>query len=108
MIDTQDIAFFKSQKDYVRNKQNLLEYIHYAQLWQVLSIIFSYVAFTCDILLMITLIVFSIRYQKTMQAMLMAFITMNTSNTGIPSAKANSISRTFPPLFMIKYLKKNR
>ena len=27
---------------------------------------------------------------------------MNTNNSGIPSAKANSISRTFPPLFMIK------
>ena len=37
-----------------------------------------------------------------MQAMLMVFITMNMSNSGIPSAKANSISRTFPPLFMIK------
>ena len=37
-----------------------------------------------------------------MQAMLMAFITMNTSNSGIPSAKANSLSRTFPPLFTIK------
>ena len=37
-----------------------------------------------------------------MQAMLMAFITMNMSNSGIPSAKTNSISRTFPPLFMIK------
>ena len=37
-----------------------------------------------------------------MQAMLMAFITMNTSNSGIPSAKENSISRTFPPLFTIK------
>ena len=37
-----------------------------------------------------------------MQAMLMAFITMNTSNSGIPSTKANSLSRTFPPLFMIK------
>ena len=37
-----------------------------------------------------------------MQAMLTAFITMNTSNSGIPSAKANSISRTFPLLFMIK------
>ena len=34
--------------------------------------------------------------------MLMAFITMNTSNSGIPSTKANSISRTFPPLFTIK------
>ena len=37
-----------------------------------------------------------------MQAMLTAFITMNTSNSGIPSAKANPISRTFPLLFMIK------
>ena len=36
MIDTQDIASFKSQKDYVRNKQKLLEYICYAQMWQVL------------------------------------------------------------------------
>ena len=32
----------------------------------------------------------------------MAFITMNTNNSGIPSAKANPISRTFPPLFTIK------
>ena len=37
-----------------------------------------------------------------MQAMLMAFITMNMSNSGIRSTKANPISRTFPPLFMIK------
>ena len=101
MIDTQDIAIFKSQKDYVRNKQKLLEYICYAQTWQVLSIIF-YAAFTCDIILVLTLIIFFIRYQKTMQAMLMAFITMNMSNSGIPSAKANPISRTFSPLFTIK------
>ena len=37
-----------------------------------------------------------------MQAMLRAFISTNTSNSGIPSAKENPISRTFPPLFMIK------
>ena len=43
-----------------------------------------------------------------MQAMLMAFITMNMSNSGIPSAKANSISRTFPPLFMIKILEEEK
>ena len=30
MIDAQDIAIFKSQKDYIRHKQKLLEYIHYA------------------------------------------------------------------------------
>ena len=34
--------------------------------------------------------------------MLMAFITMNTSNSGIPATKANSVGRTFPPLFMIR------
>ena len=102
MIDAQDITIFKSQKDYVRNKQTLSEYIRYAQMWQVLSVIFSYVAFTYDILLVITMIIFFIRYQKTMQAMLTAFITTNMSNSGIPSPKANSTSRTFPPLFTIK------
>ena len=71
-------------------------------MWQVLLVIFSYVAFTCDIILVITLIIFFIRYRKTMQAMLTAFITTNMSNSSIPSAKANSISRTFPPLFMVK------
>ena len=42
------------------------------------------------------------KIQKTMQAMLTAFITTNMSYSGIPSTKANPISRTFPPLFMIK------
>ena len=79
-----------------------MEYICYAQNWQVLSVIFSYAAFTCNIILVLTLIIFFIRYQKTMQAMLTAFITMNMSNSGIPSAKANPISRMFPPLFTIK------
>ena len=108
MINAQDIAIFKSQKDYVRNKQKLLEYICYAQMWQVLLVIFSYVAFTCEIILVITLIIFFIRYQKTMQAMLMAFITMNMSNSGIPSTMANPISRTFPLLFMIKISKEEK
>ena len=102
MIEVQDIAIFKSKTDCARNKQTLSEYIHYAQNWQVLSVICSYVAFICDILLVITLILFFIKYQKTMQAMFTAYITMNMSNSDIPSAKANSISRTFPPLFMIK------
>ena len=76
--------------------------MHYAQLWQVLSVIFSDAAFTYDIVLVITLIIFFIRYQKTMQALLTAFITMNMNNSDIPSIKANSISRTFPPLITIK------
>ena len=62
MIDTQDVAILKSQKNYVRNKQKLSEYICYAQMWQVLSVMFSYAAFTCDIILVLTLIVFFIRY----------------------------------------------
>ena len=37
-----------------------------------------------------------------MQAMLMAFISTNTKNSGIPTLKANSIMRTFPPLFTFK------
>ena len=69
---------------------------------------FSYAAFTCDIILVLTLIVFFIRYQKTMQAMLMAFITMNMSDFVILSAKANPINRTFPPLFMIKISEEER
>ena len=43
-----------------------------------------------------------------MQAMLIAFITMNMSNSGIPSTKANPISGTFPLLFMIKISKKKK
>ena len=49
MIDTQDVAIFISQKDYIRNKQKLSEYIRYTQNWQALLVIFSYAAFTCDI-----------------------------------------------------------
>ena len=33
-----------------------------------------------------------------MQAMLMAFITMNMSNSGIPFTKTNSISRNIPTI----------
>ena len=102
MIDTQDIAIVKSQKDYERNEQKLSQYLCYAQNRQVLLVMFSYVAFTCDIILVLTLIIFFIRYQKTMQAMIMAFITTNMNNSGIPSTRANPISRTFLPLFMIK------
>ena len=102
IIEAQDVAIFKSKRDYVKNKQKFSEYIRYAQIWQVLSVICSYAAFICNILLVITLIIFFIKYQRTLQGMLMVYITMNTSNSGISSAKANSISRIFPPLFMIK------
>ena len=101
MIDEQDIAIFKSRRDCAINKEKLSKYIQYAQLWQVLSVICTYAAFTCDILLVVTLIIFFIKYQKSMQAMLMAFISTNTKNSGISAIKANPIMRTFPPLFTI-------
>ena len=64
-----------------------------------MSVICSYTAFLCDILLIVTFIAFFLKYHKTMQAMLAAFITTNTS--GIPPTKVNPIGRTFPPLFTI-------
>ena len=36
-----------------------------------------------------------------MQAMLTAFLQINTKNTGIQSVQADHIGRTYPPLFMI-------
>ena len=36
-----------------------------------------------------------------MQAMLAAFLQMNTKNTGIQSVQADQIGRTYPPLFML-------
>ena len=69
-----------------------LKYLKYAEIWQYASIICSYAAFLCDILLIVMFIIFFIKYHKTLQAMLAAFINMNTS--GIPPIKAN-------PLFTI-------
>ena len=108
MIDTQDVAIFKSQKDYVRNNKNF---------WNIFVMhkcgksCWSYSPMQplhATSYIVITLIIFFIRYQKAMQAMLMALITMNTSNSGTPSAKANSISRTIPPLFTIKIPKEEQ
>ena len=99
MIDKKDAQIFKSCNDYVQNKRKFLQYLKYAETWQSLSVICSYTAFLCDILLIVTFIAFFLKYRKTMQATLAAFITMNTS--GIPPSKANPISRTFPPLSTI-------
>ena len=62
--------------------------------------------FLCDILLIVTFITFFIKYCKTMQAMIAAFISTNMS--GIPPTKANTISRTFPPLFTINLPEENQ
>ena len=55
----------------------------------------------CDVLLIIAMIVFLLKYWKTMQAMLTAFLQTNTKNNAIQSVQADQIGRTYPPLFMV-------
>ena len=83
MIDKQEAAIFKSKQDFNRNKEKIFEYIKYAENWLVISVICSYTAMACDILLIVAMIVFLLKYRKTMQAMFAAFLQMNTKNTGI-------------------------
>ena len=59
----------------------------------------------CDVLLIIAMIGFLFKYRKTMQAMLTAFLQMNTKNTGMQSVQADQIGRTYPPLFTLNLLK---
>ena len=105
MIDKQEAAIFKSKQDFNQNKEKILEYIKYAENWQVISVICSYMAMTCDIHLIVAMIVFLLKYCKTMQAMLAAFLQTNTKNTGVQSVQADQIGRTYPPLFTINLLK---
>ena len=105
MINKQEAAIFKSKQDFNRNKEKISEYIKYAETWQVISIICSYTAMACDVLLIVTMIVFFLKYCKTMQVMLAAFINTNTKNSGIQSVQAYQIGRTYPPLFTINLLK---
>ena len=55
----------------------------------------------CDILLFITMIIYLLKYHKTMQVMLAAFLQMDTKNTSIQSVRADQIGRTYPPLFTL-------
>ena len=106
IIDEQDAQMLKSECNYERNQKKFTEYLKYAGAWQSASIICSHVTFLCNILLIVTFIVFFIRYCKTMQAMLMVFLSMNTSS--ISPAKANVIGRTFPSLFTLNLPEKER
>ena len=105
MIDKQETAIFKSKQDFNINKKKISQYIKYAENWQVVSVICSYTAMACDVLLIIVMIIFLLKYHKTMQAMLTAFIQMNTKNTRIQSVQADQIGRTYPPLFTLHLLK---
>ena len=101
MIDKQQTAIFKSNQDFNKNKQKISQYIKYAENWQVVSVICSYTAMACDVLLIMAMIAFLLKYQKTMQAMLTAFLQTNTKNTAIQSVQADRIGRTYPLLFTI-------
>ena len=107
MIDKQEAAIFKSKQDFNQNKEKISEYLKYAENWQVISVICSYAAMACDILLIVAMIVFLLKYCKTMQAMLAAFLQMNTKNTGIQSVQADQIGRTYPPLFTVNLPKED-
>ena len=101
MIDKQEAAIFKSKQDLNKNKEKISEYIKYAENWQVISIICSYTAMACDVLLIVIMIVFFLKYCKTMQVMLAAFIKTNTKISGIQSVQADQIGRNYLPLFTI-------
>ena len=79
MIDNQQAAIFKWNQDFNKNKEKILQYIKYAENWQVASVMCSY----------------------TMMAWLAAFLQMNTKNTGIQSVLADQIGRTYPLLFTL-------
>ena len=101
MIDKQEAAILKLKQDFNHNKEKISEYIKYAENWQVILVTCSYTAIRCDVLLIVTMIVFFLKYRKTMQAMLAAFLQTNTKNSGIQSVQADQIGRTYPPLFTI-------
>ena len=101
MIDNQEAAILKSKQDFNKNKEKNLQYIIYAENWQVASVICSYSAMACDVLLIVAMIAFLLKYHKTMQAMLAAFLQMNTKNTGMQSVQADQIGRTYPLLFTL-------
>ena len=82
-----------------------MQYIKYTENWQVASVICCYTAMACDVLLIVAMIAFLLKYRKTMQAMLTVFLQMNTKNTHIQSVQADQIGRTYPPLFTLNLLK---
>ena len=86
MIDKQQTAIFKSNQDFDKNKVKISQYMKYAENWQVVSAICSYTAMACDVLLIVAMIAFLLKYWKTMRAMLAAFLQTNIQNTAIVSS----------------------
>ena len=78
-----------------------MQYNKYAENWQVVSFICSYAAMVCDVPLTIAMIIFLLKYHKTMQVMLTAFLQTNTKNTSRQSVQADQIGTTYPLLFTL-------
>ena len=55
----------------------------------------------CDVLLIVAMTVFLLKYCETMQVILASFLQMNIKNTGIQSVQVDQIGRTYPPLFTL-------
>ena len=66
MIDNQQTAIFKSNHDFNRNKEKISQYIKYAENWQVASVMCSYTVIACDVLFIVAMIIFLLKYHKTM------------------------------------------
>ena len=88
----------------MRKFQNILSMQKIGKLYQSFVLIQQ---MACDILLIIAMIIFLLKYRKTMQVMLAAFLQMNTKNTGIQSVQADQIGRTYPPLFTLNLPKED-
>ena len=101
MIDNQEAAIFKLKQDFNKNKEKISQYIKYTENLQVMSVICSYTAMACDVLLIVAMIAFLLKYRMTIQVMLAAFLQVNTKNTGIQSVWADQLGRTYPPLFTL-------
>ena len=108
MIDNQQTAIFKLNQDFNKNKEHISQYIKYAENRLVASVICSYMAMACDVLLIVAMIIFLLKYRKTMQVMLTAFLQINTKNTAIQSVQADQIGRTYPPLFTLNLPKEEK
>ena len=60
VIDNQQTAIFKSNQDFNKNKK-ILQYIKYAENWQVVSVMCSYTVIACDVLLIVAMIIFLLK-----------------------------------------------
>ena len=59
MIDKQQTAIFKLNQDFNKNKEKISQFIKYTETWQVASVICSYMAMACDVLLIVAMIVYA-------------------------------------------------